>query len=393
MQAFKNLSKKNQSRKPRWRLATGDRGSGLVNTCKSLLGNRCGSAMIMVAVSIVAVFAFAVLAIDASMLMTTRTQLQAAADAAALAGASGLLGGSQAEAINRAIDYASYNQAVQETMSPVVITASDISFPEPDVIRVRTHRTAATGDALRTYFLRVINPLMSTADMTAVAAARVYDVCSSQCLRPWSIPDRWDDADTNGVYDAGEFYDPVTTGYVAPADVGTPIVLKVGNPQQAISSGVFFPVNFPPLDNDQGISPLTGGSWYETWITECEPYPVEPGDRLQIEPGNMVGPTMHGMEELLALDPYAEWDPATKSITNSAYGLSPRIGLVPFFDPTQPPESGRNWVTVTKVGAFFIESVGPGSQVNARFIQVTSPGLACTGGLGSSLVKGIVLVE
>jgi hypothetical protein len=227
--------------------------------------------------------------------------------------------------------------------------------------------------------------------MTAVAAARVYDVCGTNCLKPWAVPDRWEDADSNGVYDTGEYYDPVVTGYNEPGDVGTTIVLKVGNPQVAIASGVFFPVNFPPLGSEE--SPLTGGAWYEYWMGECEPHTVEPGDSLQIEPGNMVGPTVQGIDALIALDPNAYWDPVSQTIAGSDYGLSPRIGLVPFFDPSQPPGSGRDWVVVSKIGAFFIESTGPGSQVNARFIKVTTQGVACEGGLGSSFIKGIVLIE
>jgi Flp pilus assembly protein TadG len=356
------------------------------------LCSQRGSVTIMVAVAMFAIFAFAVLAIDGALLLTTRTQLHNAADAAALAGASGLLAGSQATAIERAINFASYNSALQETRVPVVITAEDITFPEPDKIRVTTHRTQDTGDALRTYFQKVISPFNS-ADVKAVAAAKVYDVCGGRCLKPWSIPDRWDDENDNGVYDEGEFYDPNVTGYRLPMDLGVNIVLKVGNPRQSIAPGIFFPVDFPPLDNEYGEKPLTGGDWYRQWIHDCTPYLVEVGDRLQLEPGNMAGPTKNGMEELLAQDPGAYWDPASKTVKGSAYGLSPRIGLIPFFDPTQPPSSGRNWVTVVKLGAFFIESIGPKSQVNGRFIQITTQGTPCPGGTASSFVKTIVLVE
>jgi hypothetical protein len=352
--------------------------------------------MIMVVVGIVAMFAFAVLVIDGAALLTTRTQLSAAADAAALAGASGLLEGSRTVAVQRAVDYSSYNKAYRETETPVVISASDVSFPADDVIRVDTHRTAATGDPIRTFFLKVIDAASGgTADVTAAAAARAFDVCGSRCLKPWSVPDRWDDANANGVYDEGEFYDPDATGYIAPVDVGTPIALKTGNPQQAIEPGIFYPVNFPPLDDESGESPLTGASWYETWIAGCEPYHVEPGDRLQLEPGNMVGPTIHGMEDLIAMDPGAQWDPTSGAVVGSNFGLSPRVGLIPFFDPTLPPSSGRNYVTITKIAAFFIENVGPGSQVTGRFIQITTQGSPCpgSGGVGTSMLKGIALIE
>jgi len=119
---------------------------------------------------------------------------------------------------------------------------------------------------------------------------------------------------------------------------------------------------------------------------------VEVGDRLRLEPGNMVGPTKHGMDELIAQDPGAHWDSGTQSIQGSGFGVSPRIGLVPFFDPTLPLGSDKV-VTVMRIGAFFIESVTGGGDVTGRFIQVTNAGVPCGSGLGSALVKGIVLVE
>ena len=169
--------------------------------------------------------------------------------------------------------------------------------------------------------------------------------------------------------------------------------MKVGNPNQTVAPGIFFPVNFPPRNNEYGEEPLKGGKWYETWISECTPYLVSVGDELQLEPGNMVGPTKHGMEDLIAQDPDAAWDPDSKTVVGSSYGMSPRIGLIPFFDPTQPPSSGRNFVTVVKLGAFFIESTGPGGQVNGRFIQISTQGIPCPGGTSSSFIKTIVLVE
>jgi Flp pilus assembly protein TadG len=355
--------------------------------------NQRGSIIIMMTFVLGVLLAFAVLAIDAAVLMTTRTQLHNAADAAALAGASGLLEGGTDVAVERAIRFASLNSAAEEDISPVVITADDVSFPEPTVIRVRTHRTSATGDALRTYFLRIVNPLGgNTADITATSAAQVYDLCGSRCLKPWAIPDRWDDANSDGIYDKGEYYDKDATGYTASTDVGTQVVLKYGDPSETIASGVFFPVSFPPLNTGQG-KPQTGADVYRDWIAGCSPYLVDAGDRLMIEPGNMSGPTQQGMEELTASDPHAYWSGLSESVAGSAYAKSPRIALVPFFDPTSPPTSGRNWVQVTKIGAFFIESIRPNGEVTGRFLKVMAQGSPCPNGLGNSMVKGIALVE
>lgn len=357
-------------------------------------GDNRGSITIMVAVALVALFAFAVLVIDGAMLMTTRNQLQAAADAAALAGASGLVEGSEAVATERAIRFASYNVAVQDLRRPVVITEDDVTFPEAKMIRVRTHRTQATGDPLRTYFMRIVDTASANVtDVSAVAAARFFDVCGSDCVKPWAIPDRWDDVNGNGALEPGELYDPDLTGYSAPGDVGASIVLKVGNPQQAIAPGQFFPINLPPLDCACGVDPESGAAQYEWNIANCSPWSVAPGDRLQVEPGNMVGPTRHGMEDLMAADPNAYWSESEQTVKGSAFGLSPRIALVPFFDPSSPPTSGRDWVRVVKLGAFFLESVGPGSEVRGRFIKVTVPGTPCAGETENSFLKGIALVE
>ncbi len=359
------------------------------------LRSEKGSALIMVAVALLGIGAIAAISMDGAMMLATRNQLQSAADAAALAGASGLVEGDQDLAVERAIAFAGHNEAVLDAgRSSVVITAADIEFPAADIIRVTAHRTAAGGDPLRLFFRRLANPAaLNQADITAVAAAQAFDVCGSRCLRPWAIPDRWDDADGDGEYDDGEIYDPDATGYVAPNDVGARITLKVGNPQHTITPGIFYPVNYPPLDTGQG-SPLTGANWYREWIANCSPYTMEVGDRLQLEPGNMVGPTAHGMDEMIAMDPSATWDGSSQSVINSAFARSPRIGLVPLFDPTLPPSSGRNYVTITKIGAFFIEETGPGGEVTGRFLETSATGGPCTGGgIGSGLVKGIVLVE
>jgi Flp pilus assembly protein TadG len=366
----------------------------LSKLAKIPLGNNRGSVIIMTALALVVMFAFAALTIDGAMMMTTKNQLQAAADAAALAGASGLISGDQATATARAIAIASNNQAEQDIKRPVVITAADVTFPAPGRVRVQTHRTEGTGDALVAYFLRIVNPASNNlTDVTAHAAAEVYDVCASECLKPWSIPDRWDDVDGNGRLDAGETYDPITTGYQAPGDVGVTAVLKMGNPQQTMAAGQYFPIDLPPMDCPCGVMPQTGGADYRNNIANCNPYVVAPGDRLQLEPGNKVGPTSQGVQELIDQDPGAYWDSSTQSVMGSAFGKSPRVVLVPFFDPTSPPISGRNWVRVTKIGAFFLEGVQGNGDVTGRFIQATVDGPKCVAQNPGSFIKGLSLVE
>lgn len=367
----------------------------IVSTMKRTpLGNNRGSMIIMTAVALVAMFAFAALTIDGAELMTTRNQLQAAADAAALAGASGLVAGDQALATARAITIAGQNQAEQDIKRPVIITAADVTFPTATQVRVRTHRTNATGDALVAYFLKIVNPASNNlTDVTATATAEVYDVCQSECVKPWAIPDRWDDANGNSRYDTGEAYDPISTGYQAPGDVGVQAVLKVGNPQQAIAPGQFFPIDLPSLDCNCGVDPIPGGSEYRWNIGNCNQYMIGVGDRVAVEPGNMVGPTKQGVQDLIDADPGAYWDGSSQSIMGSAFGKSPRIILVPFFDPTSPPTSGRNWVRITKVGAFFLEGVQGNGNVTGRFIKATVDGPKCVVQNPGTFLKGLALIQ
>src|SRR5262249_54185868 len=268
--------------------------------------------------------------------------------------------------------------AEQDIKRPVSITAADVTFPQPGRIHVRTHRTAGTGDALVAYFLKIVDPASNNlTDVTAQATAEVYNACESRCIKPWAIPDRWGDTNGNGQLDPGEGYDPITTGYQAPGDVGVQAVLKVGNPQSAIAPGKFFPIDLPPLNCGCGQDPVTGASQYRWNISNCNQYTVGPGDQLRTESGNMVGPTKAGVQDLIDADPGAYWDPSQNVIMGSAFGQSPRVILVPFFDPTSPPTSGKAYVTVTKIGAFFIEGVQGNGDVTGRFISATVDGVRC----------------
>jgi Flp pilus assembly protein TadG len=370
-----------------------------------LVRDQGGSVLIWMAISIVGLFAFAIVAIDGSILMTTKTQLQNAADAAALAGASQFRSTKtfdqmKADARDMAFRIARANLAVQDTLRPVIINpAVDVQFPtDADgnlLVQVTTHRTVATGDPLRTYFLRIMDlAAPNLADVSAIGTAVLVDNCAATCIKPWAIPDRWQDnaGGTPGEYDQGiDFYDPVITGYQAPGDVGFQIQLHLGNKNDPVAPGQYFSIDLPPLGGP--IAPYPGADNYRTWIYSCAPFLVQPGDSLLLEPGAQVGPTRQGMQDLIAQDPGAYYDSVTKTIKGSAYGQSPRVALVPFYDPNFPPQSGRNNVKVTKIGAFFMESVDGAGQVTGRFIQESAAGVPCDTNTGKTFLVGLHLVE
>lgn len=122
------------------------------------------------------------------------------------------------------------------------------------------------------------------------------------------------------------------TGFTLAVDYGTELVIKPGEPQDATSPGWFYPL--------QLTGP--GGQEYRDNIGGCAGVVWGVGDEIPVEPGNMIGPTAQGVNDLMDLDPYARWNPGTQSVVNSCvqespssrpqYAHSPRIVALPVFD-------------------------------------------------------------
>ncbi len=404
-----------------------------------------GNVLIMMALSFAVLAGFGILTIDIGRILVTRSQLQNAADAGALAGASLYCSGSPTEADVRAeaISVGSANQALQADAVPVEIDNADViiaSTASGHDVTVNTQSDTRQHLLGLLGFFNQADPSATVreAGVNATATARCGATCSVSCVKPWSIPDRWDDvtgipgymgeqvgrrrrpdwrndrhwnaevftdANNNGLYDVGESYvddngngrydqeayhpsltgygpDPVPGNFLSPnGDLGYELIL---HPVQGGSAtpepGQYYSVNLPPVNKAPGGRPPTGGDEYRWNIANCNAASVEKGDWLQLEPGAMVGPTNQGMRDLIALDPDAYWDDATQSVQNSNFAVSPRIVLIPIHDPRIPINSGRNVVQVTKVAAFFMERMTGASEVRGRFLKVRAPGAPCVDG-------------
>jgi hypothetical protein len=252
---------------------------------------------------------------------------------------------------------------------------------------------------------------------------------ASNCLKPWAIPDKWQDnydvdAPVDTAWTTDDHFEttypngkskgeplPNPDVYVAPGpdgpgtgftvqnDLGLQITLKAGSPQQAIAPGNFYPVDLPRADGE----PDTGGDRYRDNIAGCNGITINIGDTLPVENGNMVGPTTQGVSDLIALDPNAQWDPDTKAVVNSCAAAnppcaprSPRIVAVSIFDTGQYEagrQSGNVDVVIVNILGFFIAA----QQGNDVVGYLTSaPGLV-TGTApfdsDSSFLKSVVLVR
>ncbi len=202
---------------------------------------------------------------------------------------------------------------------------------------------------------------MPTADITATAIAAFGSLSGTGDLKPWAIPDL-------------EF------------TLGVQVVLKAGAlGAPGTEAGYFYPVDFPP--QNQG-TPIPGAQAYEENIINGSTMTIFIGDELLVEPGNMVGPTIQGINDIVALDPSAYWAGDHVAGSNFPDFTSPRICKIPFYDVNFPPDSGRNTVIVIRLGAFFLEGT-QGRDVIGRFIRITTGGIW---GPGPSDLMGVKLV-
>jgi len=384
------------------------------NTLRNLYRDERGVTGVIMALLLVALAGIAALAVDMASMHVRRSSLQTSADAAAMAGANGLIsyGNDLTKVRALMLDYARRNLDSQDAPT-VAVQEADIIFykngapdtQSPNQVEVTVRRAKSRSNPVNLFFGRAVN--VNHADLSASARAGVINAASSKCLKPWSVATKftWNDhADTansgysgNGVLDvasAAEMGSIQVQGYGA-ADLGTQVLLKVGDPQYTIVPSQYNAITYPPLDKG---APVSGASEYRTNIAGCEGSNVtvvEPGDRLQTEPGNMTGPTRQGMDDLLAQDPGAYWDTGTRSIKGSSYKdpqLSPRVVLIPFYNPAEPPISGRSYVTVHQLGAVFIEGIDNKGDVTGRFIK-TVPHSPKDTGTGNGMLSVARLIE
>jgi hypothetical protein len=157
---------------------------------------------------------------------------------------------------------------------------------------------------------------------------------------------------------------PGYTGYNMDRDKGTQIIIKPNNGNKT----------FPSFYNEWAIPPNRGGAWYRDNIATCNTYIQPIGDLITNEPGNKVGPTTQGTQALIDQDPNAYWDTLCNCVKGSAFGASPRVAVIPVYDPVfyeMGKKNGRNaslkvanWIGV------FVESVGNGGQVTGRITPI-----------------------
>jgi Flp pilus assembly protein TadG len=354
---------------------------------RRLRDDESGMSYVFIGMGMMAFLSASMLAIDVGMLMTSRNQAQNSADAAALAGATALVyddyedRSATGPAVTNAMQAAASNNVMGEAVS---VRVADIQFlndaaGDPNRVRASVFRTGNRGNAVSTLIAAFFG--RQTADISATATAEAAPANAMTCVKPFTIPDRWierqtppwDPNDTFDVVDSKgkplanpDVYIPATdpnyTGYNAERDKGLPVTLKSDNSGK-IAPSFYFPWAIP------GSS---GGDDYRWNIGNCNTTVMPFGALMDPEPGNMVGPTKQGMDDLIDRDPTAYWDESKNKVVSSLHP-SPRVVIIPLFDPVYyetGKQNGRNadLKAVNYLG-FFIERM-QGNEVVGRVTPV-----------------------
>ena len=342
-----------------------------------------GSVLAFTALAVAGVLGMLALAVDLGMLFEARNAAQRAADASALAGAAALVDlGNDPGVEDRVLEYAL--PFVQS--NPVRGEAASVEPGDVVVdldqwhVTVTVHRTADRGNAVPTVFGRLVG--FDEVDVSAVATAEAAEAGGVSCLLPVAIPDRWHDANGDGLFDTddGDYYlpwpDPGATGY-SDDDIGTDIVIKPFKKSGRMNPSWYYPWR-PPGQQ--------GAADYRENIRGC----VDPtivygfGQTVDTEPGAMVGPTFQGFQYLIDQDPGARWDDGLGCVTrgDGCVGSSPRIRPAPMFDPRLAPDPGRKPFTFTNFASVFVSHI-QANEVHGVFLGLSGVGPADPGGASS----------
>ena len=159
---------------------------------------------------------------------------------------------------------------------------------------------------------------------------------SVTCLRPWAVPDIW----------------------FAPNVVGRAVTGRYGTPNQfttvipTSTSGNYYPIAV----GDQS------SSTYSTNILSCTSTPITLGAGVPLSLGNLVSPTVAGLDSLFARDPNAAWDPTANGGlggivgSNAPHGSeSARVVQVPLY-VQRDQSAGSATVRFRRTATVFLDS-------------------------------------
>lgn len=336
---------------------------------KSVHRNERGVVIIWSAFFMLMMLGFVALGIDVAKVMATRTELQNAADAAALAGASALnltTGQIMPDSATMRAQYTSSgNKAFVDAPTSVTLLAADVQVdPNENTVKVTVRRNSATDGSMITHVAQVLG--IKTVDVNATATAKAERTCQ-QCEK--LVP-------------LGAIPPGGATGFTV--GCGTTYTLLEG--QGSGTEGNYKALSFPDCDEGEcGAQGAGGASTLGCLIEHGYACCLGVGEYVQTKPGVNAGQVRTGLQ--------ARWDRDTDrnaGICYSAYrGNGSRVVNVPV---VKWLGNGRTDVLVVGFSAFFLKQrpTGAGQPVYAEFVYDVVPG---TGGNCNSTAFTIRLIQ
>jgi len=312
-----------------------------------------GVAVVWFALVMMLFLAFIAIGIDMAKLAAAKTQLQNAADAAALAAVSAVDPATGAIthniAVARAEETALQNKAFITRPEPVVVDAADVAFLSGNRVQVTARRTGATSVVAQMAYVLGFPRL----NVTAVAVAKADTAGSVDCITPMGI-----------VLSSGQFKTGCGTPYTLKAAPGTGSSGNYGLLQ--LASCPESPAPGPP-QNPGHIAWLIENGWC------CH---MKVGD-LVTTAGGVKGPASAGIQDRFL----ADTDQRQGICFSQYHGNNARLITVPilndFGSGTSTPALVRGFAT------FFLRAI-PDKQneiVTAEYVYMTAVG---GGGGGTS---------
>ncbi len=329
------------------------------------LRDQRGFIAVTVAFLLIGMVGFAALAVDTGFLYSSRTNSQGIADAAALAGAASFIFSPNAIQPQAAIDRAVATAVAQSVMAdPVQPSEVTVNVDVPNrLVTVTLNRSEPT------FFGQVLG--LDHAPVTVTGSAEAArNASGSGCPKPWFLPNAilLDTSECDGLKKKDEeeciaakfcaqctnpidpattellaYRDPVTWDIVVPPSAQTllasaPLIdIRPINPHDALAPGNFYSLR---------LGDSRGGSDYRTNIATCSNEVGACGSCYDTEPGNMVGPTRQGVEDLLADPPHRMFVLADgsycfgASATDCSVNGSQQLVTVPVWDLCNTPGLG-----------------------------------------------------
>ena len=181
------------------------------------------------------------------------------------------------------------------------------------------------------------------------------------------------------------------------------MVLKIGTPQNSPKN----PSGIPSLQQESGhffalALDGNGGSVYRDTIVDGSRNSFGIGDAATLEPGNMVGPTRQGVNDLISADPTSRWNAAAGLPESNQFHAgdgswmnSPRVVRIPIYDPEVALKQGRSTMVIASFAGFWIESIGTQGTVIGRFVRLPASPEAgpASGQTTGPVLKTLRLVE